>query len=92
MYITYITLLGNILCNKDYVSNVEFLIVLLCKYIIQMSAEWEKAVTDMQRVIFNCCNCEAVSDAKANKCPQTIRNVIIYFHIMTARICLQTVS
>lgn len=45
-----------------------------------MSAEWEKAVTDMhKRVIFNCCNCEAVIDAKANKCPQTISNVIIAY-------------
>lgn len=71
----------------------EVLIGMLSKYIIQMSAEWEKAVTDMhERVIFNCCNCEAVSDAKENKCPQTISHVIIYFHMMTVHICLQTVS
>lgn len=73
--------------------KVEVLIGLLCKHIIKMSAEWEKAVTDMhKRVIFNCCNCEAVSDAKPNKCPQTISNVIIYVHMMTVHICLQRVS
>lgn len=89
LYNIYYYILG----NKDYVSNVEVLIGSLAKYIIQMNAEWEKAVTDMhKRVIFNCCNCEAVSDAKANKCLQTISNVIIYFHMMAVHICLQTVS
>jgi len=81
-HLNSITLLANIRTGNKNDFKVKVLIGLLCKNSFQITVEWEKAVTDINKcVMFNCCNCESVSDAKANKCPQTISNVIIYFHM-----------